>query len=244
MLGKLIKYDFKAMSKSLCPVFAVMAVLSFVCSLMVKFRMTGGFIFTMFAILLGVLISGSFAVTLYCVVRRFNSSLLKDEGYLSFALPVKTQDHIIAKLVNALIWSTLEIVAVAVCVLIMGLIAGSIEDVREVFTFFIKVDRSFWLSMIQVLVLMGLELTASISLVYSSLSIGHMFEKHKRLIAWIFVIVMVILRTMFIPTHFQYDYASGNTLFISPVWYLIPLMYTVIYSLITWFILDKRLNLE
>ena len=43
-------------------------------------------------------------LTIYLLVERFYHNLLGNEGYLMFALPVSTSEHIIAKILTALIW--------------------------------------------------------------------------------------------------------------------------------------------
>ena len=45
MLGKLVKYDFKAMSKIMFPIFMVMLGLSLVLGLMLKLRLDNGWVF-------------------------------------------------------------------------------------------------------------------------------------------------------------------------------------------------------
>ncbi len=244
MLSKLIKYDFLAMSKKMFPIFLAMLSLTTICSLMAKFRMTGGIIFMLFAILLGILLSASFAITIVYIVLRFQNALLKDEGYLSFALPVKTETHILAKLINSIIWAALEVVTVAICILIMGLIAGSIRDVAEVFRIFFTLDAKFYLSILQILLLMGVELIAATSMFYAAISIAHLFDRHRTLIAAGVVVIILVIRSMVLPTRFFYEPSSSEMVFISPVLYLTPIVCSAIYSLITWYILDKRLNLE
>ena len=90
MLGKLMKYDFKALAKMLFPVYGVMIALMFVVSLMARLNLENNALFVILALLLGFLIAASFTVTIICVVLRFYNGLLKNEGYLSFSLPPRS----------------------------------------------------------------------------------------------------------------------------------------------------------
>ena len=51
MLGKLIKYDFKAMSHAMFPIYLATIVLTALFSLMIKFDIEEGFIFSVFTFL-------------------------------------------------------------------------------------------------------------------------------------------------------------------------------------------------
>ena len=140
MLGKLIKYDFKAMCRYLYPIYIALVVLTLVFSLMVKFNFDEGFLFSIFAFLFIAALNGSIIACVFFTVTRFSRGLLKNEGYLSFALPVSTATHILAKVINAIIWAFVEGLMLCLCLLIMGIVMGSI---REVASFFKEVLQAF-----------------------------------------------------------------------------------------------------
>ena len=245
MLGKLIKYDFKALAKNLFPVYGVMIGLMLVFSLLIKLNLEDSFIFVISTIMLFFLLGSSFMITLVCVVGRFYKGLLKDEGYLSFALPVDTQTHIGAKVINAIIWSLMNIAALAICLAIYVFTVGTLKDIAEVFKMIFSIDLNFVLSILQVLLLLAVELLCGICLCFAALSIAHLFQKHQKLLAALFFLLMAIIRGMIMPTHFYGEFNSfSNTLFISPIWYVIPAALSALYAAVTWYILDKKLNLQ
>ena len=82
-------------------------------------------------------------------------------------------------------------------------------------------------------------------LCFAALSIAHLFDKHQKLIAGIFIVLMVIVRSVLIPTRFYVNMSTVNdAIVIAPQWYLIPLCLSVAYAILTWYILDKKLNLQ
>ena len=242
MLGKLIKYDFKALSKYLFPIYGAMIALSFICSIMVRFRLDTGWIFSTLILGLGLLLTFSFLITVYYVIDRFNKGLLKNEGYLSFALPVKTSTHIAAKVLNALIWALLETLATGISFLIMGLIAASSKEVMELLRYlFGYLDWEMLINVVQVLLLLAEELISFAVMFYAALCIAHLFQKHQGLFTAVAVIVMMTIR-LSIPT---INFAIGESQnFIPIAIYLVILIHTAVYSLITWYILEYHLNLE
>ena len=243
MLGKLIKYDFKATSRTMFPIFITMIGLTFVCSLMSRLRLTKGFVFIALTIILTILLTCSFLITIFFTVNRFVNSLLKNEGYFSFALPVSTLTHIASKVINVIIWAVLELLCVFVCIMIMGLIGSSVNEIKEAFEELMHLDINFWGLLIELMIFGTLELIATTCLFFAAYAVAHLFGKHQTMIAIIFIIVMIAIRAFFFPSRiFISDYTDFFALSIS--WYIKPIIFAGLYCALTWFILDKRLNLE
>ena len=113
MLGKLIKYEFKATSKFILMIFGLLLALSTMMSVSLAFNLddiiagisqefqVGGLILGVVAFLIIMLfvvlnvaaICGMF----FYAISRFKRNLLGDEGYLMHTLPVKTRDNILSK---------------------------------------------------------------------------------------------------------------------------------------------------
>ena len=251
MLGKLIKYDFKAMFRSLYPIYVALIALTVVFSLMVKFHFDEGLLFAIFAFLFIAALNGSIIACVFFVVTRFSRGLLKNEGYLSFALPVSTSTHILAKVINAIIWAFIEGLMLCLCLLIMGLVMGSIKEValffKEVFDAFGLIEKDVLITVLQIIVFVILEMIASVCLIYAAMAVGHLFSKNQKMIAVAFLIVVCVLRSFLwvslvnlidrftAPTHVFTD----DLVLIVP-----PILCAGLYAALTWFILDRRLNLE
>ena len=239
MLRKLLKYDFLTTSKTLLPIYLAMLVITFIFSVMVRINIYDGLIGFLVTSLFTVALLGSMFTTILFTVNRFNNGLLKNEGYLSFALPVKTSTHIIAKVLNALIWGFMQLLVLALAMLIMALIIGSINDVaaffKELLRAFGMIEKDFMISILKILTIISLELVSSICMIYSGLAIGHLFDKNQKYIFALYLVVISVIRSMLMT----------NMLRINEImWYIMPLITICIYSFITWIILDRRLNLE
>ena len=91
MLGKLIKYEFKATGRLLLPVYGALLLMGGVVNLgltlqgklpVLKFAQ-GVLIFAYVALMVA-----AFALSFFVVISRFYKNLICDEGYLMFTLPV------------------------------------------------------------------------------------------------------------------------------------------------------------
>ena len=242
MLGKIIKYDFRAMSKIMVPVYICMLAISVVLAFMIKINIQEGFIFAIFISLFTSIMSASVVITAIFVIKRFVDGLLKNEGYLSFALPVKTSTHILAKVINTLIWVSLEVLAIILSGLIMILILSSVKEIVEGFRNIIRifgyVDFEFYRDLFNMLFMMGLELISVICYVYAGYAIAHLFEKHKTLIMIAFFIFVSTFKSIFVV---PFLINSNNILLFT---YTDAIISIIVYSLLTWYILDRKLNLE
>ena len=149
MLGKLLKYDVKALSRVLVPVhIAALAVglgaaacffgadtidssfggwsssSGYAASILVMLAMTGAF--CLFALFM------ASAATLFTIVHRFYKNLFTDEGYLTLTLPVTANQHIASKVIAALIWLLVDAVVVGACAYLASIAAmgfsGDFDD--------------------------------------------------------------------------------------------------------------------
>lgn len=109
MLGKLMKYEFRATAIYFLPIYAVLVLVSgmrYVVSLISqKFANT----FTTFSEFglsaVYLLLAFGLAITTFIVIIiRFYKNLLGTEGYLMFTLPVSIEQNILAKLIPSVIW--------------------------------------------------------------------------------------------------------------------------------------------
>ena len=108
MLGKLMKYEFKATARIFLPMFAALLVVSLVSRIFITLRVE-----TPMAIgiaLSVIMIIAVCVITLIITLQRFYKNLLTNEGYLMFTLPVKTDSIIWSKMIVATIWSILSLI--------------------------------------------------------------------------------------------------------------------------------------
>ena len=242
MLGKLLKYDFRSIGRSMFPVYALTVALSVILSVMVRLRVDSGNIFTATLVLFVSLIVGSTIGTVVLLNQRFSKGLLGNEGYLYFALPVSTSSHIASKLLNAIIWGFLQVAVVGISGALMVLITsefGLNEIMEAVKRILPNIDADTWARAGKALLLMLLEIVALVCFVYLCDSIGHLFSRHRSMWTIVFGIAILVIRGKLTPHYLDFSGGAGEIL-----WYVLPVVFSAIYLGVTWFILDRRLNLE
>ena len=104
MLSKLLKYDFKSLSKTIFPIYLVSLLLALltrgVNMLADKFNVfsiPSGFISAIFVIVLIAIPIMTFVFT----ILKFYQNLIKDEGYLMHTLPVSKHSLILSKTISS-----------------------------------------------------------------------------------------------------------------------------------------------
>ena len=107
MLGKLIKYDLKALAKILAPLWGVLLVMGLIFGISIRSNLDGiGNTMIVFSLVVIVaVIVAIFVMNVIIVIQRFWKGLLQEEGYLMFTLPVTTRGLILSKVISALIIS-------------------------------------------------------------------------------------------------------------------------------------------
>ena len=196
MLGKLFKYEFRATGRIFLPSYAALLVMSVVTRL---FYGNGG-VFVSGAskndeLLAGIatlvmimLFTAVWVVTLAVTLRRFWTNLLGREGYLTNVLPVHPWEHMLSKLVTASVWNILSILA---SVLALWIMLGGVLNLIDLSNFI-----EFWRELRQRLaeegatgqaVLLAVQIAASTLLsvfqfilsVYAAMCVGQLVNTHR-----------------------------------------------------------------
>lgn len=212
MLGKLLKYEMKASARTLLPLYLGTLIVAVICAVQAAMMVgTGnvnggwwiegpldsgvitGFIFLLFfALCVAIMV-----LTAMIAIQRFNKSLIGDEGYLMFTLPVTHTQLLNSKLIASLLW-------VVVGTIVMGL--ASLIIFMPVFLAVPDMDWAyFWnevqymlsqynpFSQIALSVVAGLlTIVATILTVYLSIMIGQMEQCSKYRVAVSVVMFFVI----------------------------------------------------
>ena len=217
MLGKLIKHDFKSLSRILFPTqlavlgATILATIGFAINFRIDYTNNNGLIDLlrlitgfMSAIMVLAIIASAILVA-FIIFQRFYKNLMCSEGYLTFTLPVTTAEILWSKLITAMIWSIISGVVIFISINIFVLFGTgqgtfvNTEAYRELGKFIHEAFRTIggrltW-PMLEVL-LFGIVATASSILhVYLALIIGGVVsQKHKILasIGFYFVIDIAV----------------------------------------------------
>lgn len=272
MLGKLIKYELKATGRIMLPLYLVM--LAATLALSANIRLTsdtaskGNFILSTILIILFVLaILAVSIISVLLILNRFYKNLLGDEGYLMFSLPVSTAQNITSKGLTALIWIICSILTGIVCGFVMVGIVGDLSEflpqLKDIWSTYLSVfgKGKAILYLILFLVMIIVSMLEAVFKVYAAISVGHQWGNHRivgSVLAYIaFSTIETILsllfnlqdRSFYVNVSYAEQAASAQSSL--PVelpefsfLILIALIGLVVYGLISWLLLDRRLNLE
>ncbi|MBN1776995.1 MAG: hypothetical protein JW811_02630 [Clostridiales bacterium] len=267
MLGKLMKYEFKATARVFLPLYAALLVMAAVTKLMFSLQWETPQIISL--VLSIILMVAAFVITLILTIQRFYKNFLTTEGYLMFTLPVTTDKLMSGKLLVAMIWN---VVCAGVVYLALSIMAFSgaewsamIEAIRSIGL--PPADLTFFT--IEFVALILLSLASSILTIYASMALSMVSNKHRVALSFAFYIglttVMQILTTVIfliflIPnTHMTYVYnevtaVSAQEFFTADViatihnWAGVTLFITLGFGaamyFLTRFMLKSKLNLQ
>ncbi len=269
MLGKLLKYEIKATSRTFMPLYGALLLVSLVSNLLSyslsDFNLGFGITFTL---LIGLFVALG-VMTLVVLIQRFNVNLLGDEGYLMFTLPVKAHQLILSKLITTIFWSFLSCI-VSILTFILLVDGLNFSFFKELFTVLLTEFTSisetlskvmqhelFRQTITLILLVLALGLSTYIGIIleiYLALSIGQfpIFCKHRNIasIVAFFVInsvlqfitpILMLLAGNFFPL--------GLSFFYNPIlWLSLYLTFVIMVDVLFFFtiqtILNKHLNLE
>ena len=142
MLSKLLKHEFRATGRIMGPLYLVLLATSVGMRVSLQLlnhtdsrllRMLGGVL----AMAYVVAILGVCFAAFGLMIQRFYRSLLTDEGYLMFTLPVSVHQHIWSKLIVSTVWFLATGAAVMVSMLVMSVdgtfLPAFIQEIGYVF---------------------------------------------------------------------------------------------------------------
>lgn len=266
MLTKLIGYEMKAFGRIILPLYAATIGMAIIMGVGIRIldedlysNLLGAVIIMIFVSL----IIATMVMTGILCVQRFYRNLLGNEGYLMFSLPVGTHQLILAKVLSSLIWTLLGGVAGVCTVVVMGLMAIPLQDTVRLFK-----EISMHLRMLSLgkelgavvvwLVILVLYFVASLMQIYTAIAVGHQWSAHRILGSVLAFFGIGIVRNTLGGLVGQIGYRIGwadflmarfeGKLFLAWQFQLAVIVSTLIliaiYSGVTWYFLDRRLNLE
>ncbi|MDY3618250.1 hypothetical protein [Agathobaculum sp.] len=201
---KLLKYEWKACARACLPVYGGVLVVALINRLMEVLHLQNMLhgipqllaAFAYFGVMVAV-----FVVTAVILLQRFYKSLLGDEGYLMFTLPVTPAQHIWSKTIIAFVMCVLSGITAMLSVVILAAsssfpvdFASFIADFFRVLTrteFGVANGLLYIFEAIVMLVIMSL---GSILFMYACIALGHLAKKHRVAMAvvWYFVLSTVL----------------------------------------------------
>lgn len=273
MLGKLMKYELRAMGRILLPLYLLIVVavtgLSFSIRQNDLAEAAGKspviVLLVLFAILCAASVLVMIVMTLVLILQRFHRNLLGNEGYLMFSLPVSTAQHILSKSLSALLWILASFLLGGICAFLMASILGYLPDM-------IQSAKAFWNTLLtantksalvrDALLLLGLILVSilrQVMQVYAAIALGHQWTNHRvagSFLAYLGLAVLegfalsplrrlmgelpeeVISQSAGVQIELSVPAAAGGWTL------LISFLLAVLYGVLTWYLLNRHLNLE
>ena len=267
MLGKLIGYETKAFGRIMLPLYGAMLAFALFTGLSIRFLpedimqgLPGVLIFMLYTFLMLAII----IMTCVLSVTRFYKNLLGEEGYLMFSLPTDTATLIASKVISVVIWSTLSAIVAVLSIALSVLGAGGIEPFRNIIEFMSypeiveRLPSVLGVTTMTVLIII-IGTAASIVRIYAGIAIGHQFNSHRILFSILALVAFNVIGTTLSSILGSLGYYSGVFDSLSRIFdadtlqglYLaqagmivLALVQVVFFGLLTWVLLDRKLNLE
>lgn len=259
MLGTLFKYDFREVGRTMGPLYAALVALSVVMGALLGVR--GNKVYTAddaLAVVLMVMMTAWLllfvaisVIMLMLVAHNYRDTLFGSRGYLTNVLPARAAEHVADKTINGLIWATftafMSIVAFAMFIitvvitvvlidpaarqsLLEGLGSISLGSVFSAQSGMLGVAKCAGVAAISFLVFSA----SAVSWLFAGISLGSMTRKHPGLakaaafatLALVWLLVANVLATTY-------------TLLL-----LVQVAFTVVFSAMSVYVLDRHLDLE
>lgn len=220
MLGKLLKYEFKATGRKFLPIYGAIILISLLLNFGIRnpqfdiITVLAGF--TLFGLVVALVV-----ISLMTIIQRFKQNLLGDEGYLMFTLPVSTEKLILSKLITAAVWVIISFFVGMISGLVVAANEEFFHSLREAMDYLpwlwdnIRAEHITWL--ILGLICLLLQLCYFILLVYTSLSVSQMavFNKHRGWISFISFIVLVTVVNIIVGYVFKAVFGTSEYFFLT-----------------------------
>lgn len=259
MLGKLMKYEFKATSRIFLPLFAALILVTIVSNLLLGANTATPSVIAYtvsFALMVGIAVA-TFVIT----IQRFSKNLIGDEGYLMFTLPTSTEGLVFSKLFVSTIWQIASAIVVLLGIYIMTLgvfqevdFKAIIEAIKQ---FFSGIDAHSVLFLVEAFVALIVSTFAGTLMIYCCIALSMLFNKRRGLVSFVAFIGFTIIGEAIIGTAARLglgqliiDFVNGITsmnarLHVAMLGIiLVCAVICAVFYLITRTMLKNKLNLE
>jgi len=267
MLGKLMKYELKATARTLIPLYIALLAFAIINKIFIgtgiadKLEGFGSIPFILSIFGYGCTMAAVFIVTFFVIIQRFYKNLLGDEGYLMNTLPVSTITNITSKISIATFWNIVSGFVAILSIIIMAFNPDAFSNFfRELFSGlsdgYAELGIELYIIIIEIIIIILMYLIKSLTMIYASISIGHLFSKHRILSSFgAFIILNLITAAISSTIGITFSNSNlasmfdninsslpGHLFLISLILY--NLVFFMVYFIITNYILKNKLNLE
>lgn len=260
MLGKVLKYDLKALCRYLIPLYAVLFGLG------IMIRLLGFFDnVSIIAIICGLMIVAlvvlsclSFVLNGIFSVKYYLENLFKDEGYLTHTLPVKKGTLLFSKVLASLVTFSMTALVLIISLIVAFYQKGLFVDVVKVLNLSIY-GMSVYEFLLFMIVYGIIGYIATILMVYAAIAIGYSRSSNKLVssVVWglIFYFVMeflylgllgiiMIINPTFISNLDNSVFMMKDLITFFSIFMVFTALIGGVYYYISYRFMDKKLNLE
>ncbi len=260
MLGKVLKYDLKALCRYLIPLYAVLFGLG------IMIRLLGFFDnVSIIAIICGLMIVAlvvlsclSFVLNGIFSVKYYLENLFKDEGYLTHTLPVKKGTLLFSKVLASLVTFSMTALVLIISLIVAFYQKGLFVDVVKVLNLSIY-GMSVYEFLLFMIVYGIIGYVATILMVYAAIAIGYSRSSNKLVssVVWglIFYFVMeflylgllgiiMIINPTFISNLDNSVFMMKDLITFFSIFMVFTALIGGVYYYISYRFMDKKLNLE
>lgn len=270
MTGKLLKYDFRCMFKQFAIVWPAALAIALLNGLVQSGP--GGFLgdfegsanVVLMMLFVGVMIAMCVISAIF-IITRFNSGLLRDEGYLMFTLPVTPVQLILSKLITAVVVVMISGIVGMLSMMMLMLnyvnVPQMFNELREFLFHILQIDGRWWLVLVEMLLAGIITAASGILQIYACIAIGHLAGRHRTAVSVIAFVVLSSVSSQFMQLFFRFmdrlgitgwvqsllENASGSFSFTAYalLFYIgIGLVSCVVWFAVATYILSRKLNLE
>ncbi len=212
MLGKLIKHEFRALSRFLLPIHILLLIACilgrFLFQSITTTDLPNVIILISFVCFISILIIVPCA-TVVLIIVRYYKSLYTDEGYLTLTLPVTRGQLLFSKAFVACVWSILDLALVIIGCAIAIIIPQVYQNAPEILAELEKVlemspSLFFWSSVaVSIIGCFG-----NVALYYFSVSVGQLLSSHRVLgaiIAYFAISTLISILSVILMFAVGYD---------------------------------------
>jgi hypothetical protein len=246
MLGKLLRYEFRALLRIMPALYLAILALALVTG--INSYITGGWGMAakILEAALGVMYIALFIVNLVIIILRFRDNLLKDEGYLMFTLPVTEWELTASKAIAGLCSFLLTAAVGIIALLIWGFIAdymAMLENLSLALQHGNRYADRIGLALLAInavsLLIFGFQ---QICLIYASMTVSQMAPRFRGLAGFgVYLAVMIVMERLF-------KYFFGEVFFPSLGYCMAILLSISLFAALcfccTGWLLKRTLNLE
>ncbi len=259
MLGKLMKYEWQATWRLLLPANLLIVVMTFFACMAIRLNLgdikNEGIVFA--AVMILVTYVGSMFVvmigTAIYLIYRFYTSTYGDQGYLLHTLPVDKHHIVIAKVAVSTAWILLSSFLMYLSILFIfasekGVIPELVDSMRVLAEE--MSGRPSLFAGVMTITAFVVSVLARVLKVTACLSLGQLSANHKLLMSFAYYFGIYFLQQILRSFYYlllgminrRFDtYYYGQTW---EVTLLAGLVYTVVFYAVTWYTMDKQLNLD